>query len=91
VRFNPSERRLIKKMALFRDAVERGARERAPHHVAQYALELAADFSGFYGDSPVLAAEDAGVRKTRLAITQATGVVLNNALSLLGIECPERM
>jgi arginyl-tRNA synthetase len=54
-------------------------------------LELASDFSGFYTNSPVLIAEDEKIRRTRLAITQATGIVLKNALGLLGIECPERM
>ncbi len=91
VKLNPSEKALIRKMALFRDAAEKGSSERAPHHIAQYALELATEFSGFYTNSPVLTAEDENVRKTRLAITQATGIVLKNALWLLGIECPERM
>ena len=91
IKFNPQERQLIRKMAQFREAVERGSRERAPHHLAQYSLELSTDFSGFYGSSPVLTADDADVRKTRLAITEATGIVLKNALWLLGIECPPRM
>ena len=91
VTLNPSEKSLLRKMAMFRDAVERGSKDRAPHNIAQYALELATEFSGFYNNSPVLNAEDPGLRKTRLAITQATGVVLKNALTLLGIECPERM
>jgi arginyl-tRNA synthetase len=91
VSFNPSERQLIKRMAQFRDVVERGAKELAPHHMAQYSLDLASDFSGFYTNSPVLVAEDGRIRKTRLAITKATGIMLKNALWLLGIECPERM
>jgi arginyl-tRNA synthetase len=91
VSFNPHEKNLIKKLARFRDAVERSSRERAPHHIAQYALDVAADFSSFYTSSPVISAEDADVRRTRLAITMATGIVLKNALHLLGVECPERM
>jgi len=91
VGFNPSERQLIKRMAQFRDVVERSARELAPHHMAQYSLDLASDFSGFYSNSPVLIAEDEKTRKTRLAITKATGIMLKNALWLLGLECPEKM
>jgi len=91
VSFNEHEKNLIKKLAQFRDVVERASRERSPHHIAQYALDAAADFSSFYASSPVLSAEDASVRRSRLAITLATGIVLRNALHLLGVECPERM
>lgn len=89
--FNPSERSLIRKMAQLRDVVSRCAREHAPHHLTQYSLELAADFSSFYTSSPVLVEKDDKTRKNRLAITLATSIVLKNSLSLLGIECPQKM
>jgi arginyl-tRNA synthetase len=89
--FNPSERALIKKMAQLGDVVSRCSKERAPHHLTQYSLELAADFSSFYTTSPVLVEKDEKIRKNRLAITLATSIVLRNSLGLLGIECPERM
>jgi len=89
--FNDSEKRLIKQMMLFPEAVQKSSKELSPHHIAQYSLDLAADFSGFYNASPVLVAEDPKVRKTRLAIVLATSIVLRNSLSLIGIECPKRM
>jgi arginyl-tRNA synthetase len=89
--YNDAERQLIKCMAQLSDVVERCSRERAPHHLAQYALDLSSDFSRFYTISPVLAAEDKGLMKTRLAITLATSIVLKNTLNLLGMECPEKM
>ncbi|MEW6036445.1 MAG: DALR anticodon-binding domain-containing protein, partial [Candidatus Micrarchaeota archaeon] len=64
---------------------------RAPHQMAQYALDVAADFTSFYTSSPVISAEDEAVRKSRLAITLATSIVMKNSIGLLGIECPERM
>lgn len=91
IHFNEQEKRLLKRLAGFRDMVSRASRELAPHQVAQYALDVAADFSSFYTASPVIKAEEEKVRKTRLAITAATAIVLYNALMLLGIECPERM
>ncbi len=91
IEFSQHERALIRKLSMFPDLVSRCSRERAPHHLAQYSLEVAADFSSFYSSSPVLIAEDASVRGTRLAMTRATGIVLRNALGLLGLECPERM
>ncbi|MEW6749265.1 MAG: arginine--tRNA ligase [Candidatus Micrarchaeota archaeon] len=91
IAFNESEKRLLKRLAGFRDMVCRASRERAPHQVAQYAVDVAADFSSFYTASPVIKAEDEKTRKARLAITSATATVLHNALTLLGISCPERM
>jgi len=91
VAFNPSEKQLLRRLALFGEVVAKAAGEMAPHQMAQYALEVATDFSGFYNTSPVLTAEDEKVRKTRLAITLATSIVLENAVGLLGIECPEKM
>jgi arginyl-tRNA synthetase len=89
--YNESEKRLLKKLSLFSEMVARSSKDLAPHHLAQYVLELAADFTAFYGSSPVLNAENPETRDTRLAITLATGTVIRNALGLLGIECPERM
>lgn len=89
--FNDSEKKLIKTLAQLSDVVSRCSRERAPHHLTQYVLDVAGQFSVFYANSPVIAEEDAELRKTRLAITLATSHVLKNSLNLLGLECPERM
>ena len=91
VSFNSSEKQLLKSLALLSDTISRSSREMAPHHVAQYVLDVAADFTNFYSSSPVLSAEDEKIRSTRLAITLATSIVLKNGLDLLGIDCPERM
>ena len=89
--FAKEERALIMRLAMLRDIVARSAKERAPHHITQYALDVAAGFSSFYTNCPVLSSEDEKVRRTRLAITEAAGITLANALGLLGIDCPEKM
>lgn len=91
ISYSGQEKQLLRRLAAFPSVVERSAKELAPHHITQYVLDVAADFSSFYANCPVIASEDVGVRKTRLAITEATGVVLKNALHLVGVECPERM
>lgn len=90
IKFNDEEKQLLRRMAQFSDVASRCSKERAPHHLAQYALDLATDFSRFYTTSPVLSSEG-DVRKARLALTLATSIVLKNTLHLLGIDCPERM
>ncbi|MFH0737669.1 MAG: arginine--tRNA ligase [Candidatus Micrarchaeota archaeon] len=91
VEYNEWEKKLLRKLAQFRDIVGRSSKERAPHQITQYAIEAAADFSSFYTTSPVLSAEDEKTRRSRLAITLASATVLRNALDLIGISCPERM
>ncbi len=89
--FNDDEKALIKTLCSFPDVVERSAAELSPHYIAKYCLDVSVAFTRFYGSSPVLKEKDAKKRKTRLAIVSATGNVLKDALSLLGISCPEKM
>ena len=59
--------------------------------LATSALDVARKFSFFYNSCPVISAEDADIRRSRLALCIATRQVLINLLSLIGIEAPERM
>lgn len=68
---------------------ERAAREYAPHHVAQYLLELAAAFNSWYAQEQILDGTPAATHK--VAIAAAVGQTLKNGLSLLGIPAPEKM
>lgn len=82
--------RLEKLLVRFREVVLRAENEHAPHHVGQYALELAAEFNSFYGNTQILKEGD-GLTSYKLALTKAFLIVLTNALHILGIEVPERM
>ncbi|MEM3018941.1 MAG: DALR anticodon-binding domain-containing protein [Candidatus Bathyarchaeia archaeon] len=52
---------------------------------------MASAFNAFYDHLPVLRAEPRELRDARLALVKAFKITLRNALSLLGIEAPERM
>jgi len=91
VAFTGEERALIRRLAMLRDIAARSAKERAPHHLTQYALDIAADFSSFYTNCPVISAKEEDIRRVRLAITEASAITLRNTLNLLGIDCPGRM
>lgn len=68
---------------------ERAAREYAPHHVAQYLLELAGAFNSWYAQEQIL---DGSVHApNKVAITGAVGNTIKNGLWLLGIPAPEKM
>jgi len=62
-----------------------------PHKLCGYLYELATSFSAFYENCPVLKAESAELRASRLALCDLTARVLCRGLGLLGIEAPPRM
>ena len=61
-----------------------------PHIVAHYLRELAGDFHAWYNAHKMLV-EDQPLRDARIALSQATGQVIFNGLSLLGVSAPESM
>jgi arginyl-tRNA synthetase len=85
-----AERALIRRLADFPDEVAQAAFDLAPHRIAHYAHDVAGFFHSFYNAHRVLGAGD-GLEKARLLLARCTGVVLRNALQLLGVAAPERM
>lgn len=80
---------IIKHLQNFSASVERAADKYDPSIIAKYAINLAQAFNKYYAHTRILD-EDAG-RDSRLALAYATGVVLKEALRLLGVEAPEKM
>ncbi len=86
----PLERKLVVLLSKFSYIVQRVVNELKPNLFAEYLLKVANTFNDFYQDHPVLKAESE-LRMHRLAIVDATRIVLRNGLELLGIEPLERM
>jgi arginyl-tRNA synthetase len=86
----PTELALLARLTDYPDTLRTAADELAPHQVAFYLRDLAADFHGFYNAERVLVDEIA-VREARLALLAAVQQVLRNGLDLLGVSAPERM
>ena len=82
---------LLLKISLFPDVVASCVNQRTVAPIANYALELARQFTSFYHDCPVLTAGNPELSAARVALCRATLQTLTNALNLLGIEAPERM
>ena len=87
----PAERTLVLLCSRFPEAVQSAGRRYAPNDLADYAFDLAQAFSRFYAECPVLAADSADVRASRLSLVALTRHVLARALDLLGIRVPDRM
>lgn len=83
------EKMLVRKLIKYPDVVEFASARLAPSDVATYLFELAQAFNLFYQKAPIL---KSGAREAlRLALTDATGIVLKNGLGLLGIKTVEKM
>ena len=85
------ERALALKLLGF-GAVLTGVGETAePHRLCSYLFDVASLFTTFYEECPVLKAEPASLRASRLALCALTLDVLTLGLTLLGVPIPERM
>ena len=63
----------------------------SPAVICNYAYDLACDFNSFYHDLSILNEKDEQKRALRLLLAKNVAKVLASAMSLLGIEMPERM
>ena len=84
------EKKLVNRLSLFPQEVEKAALERAPYLIVNYAYDLAGDFHSFYNANRILG-ERLPVMNMRLLLVQASKTVLSRSLSLLGVRAPERM
>ena len=87
---HPSELALMRKMADFGNLIALAARDRAPFRLTHYAQDLASLFHQFYTNCHVLT-DDADVQTARLALCDATRIVLALSLNLLGVSAPVKM
>jgi arginyl-tRNA synthetase len=87
----PHEVQLVELISRFPEYVERAAAEYRPIIMAGYAYDLANAFHSFYHATPVLQAEQAEMRDSRLRLVAAARQTLANALRLLDIQAPEVM
>lgn len=78
-------------LARFPEVFVDAAENLRPHAIADYANALADKFNTFYTALPVIRAKPPELSDARLALVDATRMVIRNALNLLGIEAPERM
>ncbi len=81
---------LIKRLSEFPEIVLHAGVELAPHTIANYLKDCAADLHSYYNDTKFLV-ENEDEKLARLSLIRATQVVLKNGLDLLGVNAPEKM
>ena len=81
---------LIKRLSEFPEMVLHAGVELAPHTIANYLKDCAADLHSYYNDTKFLV-ENEDEKLARLSLIRATQIVLKNGLDLLGVNAPEKM
>jgi arginyl-tRNA synthetase len=81
---------LAAKLAAFPELIENAARDLAPHAVAFWLRELAAEFHAWYNAERLLVDAEAQ-KRARLALAVAVRQVIRNGLRILGVCAPDAM
>ncbi len=87
---SPYELALLRRLADFPHELAEAARELAPHRVATYLRELAAEFHSYYNAEQFLVL-DAALRNARIGLVSAVAQVIRNGLAVIGVSAPEQM
>ncbi|MDR1644723.1 MAG: arginine--tRNA ligase [Tannerellaceae bacterium] len=85
------EEALVQLLAAYAAAVHEAAATCSPAIIANYVYELVKEYNQFYHDFSILREEDPGLQHFRLLLSASVAHIIRSALSLLGIEAPERM
>jgi len=85
-----AELKLIKSISIYPEIVLQATNELAPHQIANFLKDCAADLHSYYNDSKFLV-EDEKIKMARLSLINSAKYVLKNGLQLLGIEAPQQM
>jgi arginyl-tRNA synthetase len=85
------ERDLIVALSYYPAIIQTAAEGYSPAVIANYVYDLAKIYNKFYHEKSILQAENEQIKQFRLQLTKASGKVIKHAMSLLGIEVPERM
>jgi len=88
---NDKEVALIQRLTDYPSAVKQAGDEFSPAVLCNYAYALAQDFNSFYHDYSILNEPDETKKTLRLALSAQVARIIEHAMSLLGIEVPQRM
>ncbi len=91
LKISEKESGLIQLLVAFTDIVQLAGKEYSPSIIANYTYDLVKEYNQFYHDFSILKEENESLRSFRLLLSKNVAKVIKLAMSLLGIEVPERM
>ena len=91
IALSDAEIELVQQLSTFPAVVRQAGEEYSPSLIANYSYDLVKNYNRFYHDFSILKEENTDVRAFRLQLSRNVAKILRHAMSLLGIELPERM
>lgn len=85
------EEGLVQMVAEYAAVVKQAGDEYNPALIANYVYELVKEYNQFYHDHSILKEENVDVKNFRLVLSDNVAKVVKSAMSLLGIQVPDRM
>jgi arginyl-tRNA synthetase len=82
---------LIQVMTQFPTVIAEAAANFSPAQIANYAYDLVKTFNSYYQKHSILASGDENTNAFRLELSSQMANIVQRAMYLLGIDCPERM
>ena len=89
--YNEAEKELISQMIGFPEVLDEALRLYDPSHIANYAYGLAKSFHRFYHDHVIYDPENPDQSASRLELVKRISLIIEKAMSTLGIEMPDYM
>lgn len=81
---------LLKEIERYPQVIKDAAERYEPSVIARYSIDLAHAFNKFYHECQINV-EDETIKYTRTNVVKIARYIIKDALSLLGIQCPEQM
>ena len=81
---------LLKEISRYPEVVKDASEKMEPFIISRFAMSVAQAFNKFYHECQINV-EDETIKMARLKIVVLTKTILKDALSVLGIDCPEQM
>ena len=85
------EKEIIKHLMDYPALIQQAAAQHSPALVANYSYDLVKLFNSFYQNISILGEENLGQRNFRIDLAKQVSLILNQSMSLLGIDLPSRM
>jgi len=85
------EKEIIKHLLDYPGVVQQAASQYSPALIANYSYDLVKLFNSFYQNISILGEENVAQRDFRIELAKEVSLILQQSMSLLGIELPNRM
>ncbi|MBB6458922.1 arginine--tRNA ligase [Flammeovirga kamogawensis] len=86
-----AEADLVALLGKLNDKISESADAYAPSIIANYAFDVAKQYSKVYSESPIFNEEDAKKKAFRIALSKQSADAIRIALQLIGVQAPSRM